>query len=101
MYAILSDTHIRIASLTEFFDILQSPSSNKTPPYQWAIDTNDKPASSSADTITSGMQLVLMDINVHPPEGFASTSHSLRKGATTVAYAIGGNMQKTFGGWAT
>jgi hypothetical protein len=38
-----------------------------------------------------------------PPNGFAWTSHSLPKGATTAAYVIGVNMQKIkfFGGWAT
>jgi hypothetical protein len=49
------------------------------------------------------MCLVLKDIKVNPPFGFTWTSHSLRKGASTIAYAIGVNMQKIkfFGGWAT
>jgi hypothetical protein len=48
------------------------------------------------------MQLVLTDIKVNPKAGFACTSDSLRKGATTAAYAIGVNMQKMkfFSGWA-
>jgi hypothetical protein len=46
------------------------------------------------------MQLVLAGIKTHPRDGFVWTSHSLRKGATTAAYAIGVNMQKMkfFGG---
>eukprot|EP00873_Tetraselmis_striata_P015665 jgi/Tetstr1/435929/TSEL_024811.t1 len=38
----------------------------------------------------------------HPPLGFVWTSHSLRKGAATAAYAIGAVLQKIkhFGGWA-
>jgi hypothetical protein len=44
-----------------------------------------------------------MDIKINPPDGFAWTSHSLQKGATTTAYAIRVNMQKVkfFGGLAT
>jgi hypothetical protein len=40
------------------------------------------------------MQVVLMDIKVKPRNGSAWTSHSLRKGATTAASAIGVTMQK-------
>jgi hypothetical protein len=42
-------------------------------------------------------------ITVNPPDGFAWTSQSLQKDATTTAYAIGVKMLKIriFGGWAT
>jgi hypothetical protein len=49
------------------------------------------------------MDIVLADIKLNPRDGFAWTSHSLRKGPTTAAYAIGVNMHQIrfFGGWAT
>jgi hypothetical protein len=49
------------------------------------------------------MQLVHKDIEAKTRDDFAWTSHSLRKGATTAAHAIGVTMQKIklFGGWAT
>jgi hypothetical protein len=73
MCAIPSNTHSRIANLLDFSDSLRSASSNKIPPYRWAIDTRDKQAILSADTLTEWMRHVLMEINIHPPEGFAWT----------------------------
>eukprot|EP00873_Tetraselmis_striata_P010120 jgi/Tetstr1/430384/TSEL_020194.t1 len=48
------------------------------------------------------MRAPLPTLHEAPPAGFAWTSHSLRKGATTAAYVIGVTMQKIkyFGGWA-
>jgi hypothetical protein len=54
-------------------------------------------------TFSSWIHLVIKDINVKAPDGFAWTSHSLRGGATTAAYAIGDTRQKilkVFGGRA-
>jgi hypothetical protein len=91
--AIPGNTHIHIASLVDIFDILRLASSNKTPPCGWAIDTRDKPTNWLADTLTSWILVVLRDIKANPREGFAWTSHSLRKRATTAVYAIRVNMQ--------
>jgi hypothetical protein len=44
--------------------------------------------------VSSWMQLVSMDMKIKPPNGFVLTSHSLRKGATTIAHAIEVPMQK-------
>eukprot|EP00873_Tetraselmis_striata_P036552 jgi/Tetstr1/456816/TSEL_043490.t1 len=54
-----------------------------------------------AETLHS-LQLVAHMLEEHPPPGFVWTSHSLRKGAATAAYAIGVVLQKIkhFGGWA-
>eukprot|EP00873_Tetraselmis_striata_P000837 jgi/Tetstr1/421101/TSEL_012145.t1 len=48
------------------------------------------------------IKLVAHMLEEHPPPGFVWTSHSLRKGAATAAYAVGVVMQKIkhFGGWA-
>jgi hypothetical protein len=52
--------------------------------------------------LTAWLQRVLRDVHEQPPDGFAWTSHSLRKGAAIAAYNIGTPMQniKFFGGWA-
>eukprot|EP00873_Tetraselmis_striata_P000141 jgi/Tetstr1/420405/TSEL_011521.t1 len=48
------------------------------------------------------LQLVAHMLEEHPPLGFVWTSHSLRKGTATAAYAIGVVLKKIkhFGGWA-
>eukprot|EP00873_Tetraselmis_striata_P006694 jgi/Tetstr1/426958/TSEL_017171.t1 len=48
------------------------------------------------------LQLVAHMLEEHPPPGFVWTSHFLRKGAATAAYAIGVVLQKIkhFGCWA-
>jgi hypothetical protein len=56
------------------------------------IDNREKLTSWLADTLSRWMQLVLTDIKITPPDGVAWMSHSLRKDATTAAYAIGVNM---------
>eukprot|EP00873_Tetraselmis_striata_P035161 jgi/Tetstr1/455425/TSEL_042257.t1 len=65
--------------------------------------THDEPAASwTSATVTYWLQLVAHMLEEHPPPGFVWTSHSLRKGAATAAYAIGVVLQKIkhFGGWA-
>jgi hypothetical protein len=52
-------------------------STDKSPLNRWAIDSREKASSWSADTLTSWMQLVLMEIKVNPPHGFAWIPHSL------------------------
>jgi hypothetical protein len=103
MCAISVNTHSRVASLLISFDSLRLASSDKNPLYRWTIDSRYKQASLSPDTLTSCMQLVNKDIKVNPPDEFAWTSHSLRKGAITATYAIGVHCRKSFfpGGWAT
>eukprot|EP00873_Tetraselmis_striata_P027947 jgi/Tetstr1/448211/TSEL_035499.t1 len=53
-------------------------------------------------TADDWLQLVAHMLEEHLPPGFVWTSHSLRKGAATAAYAIGVVLQKIkhFGGWA-
>eukprot|EP00873_Tetraselmis_striata_P018029 jgi/Tetstr1/438293/TSEL_026860.t1 len=72
------------------------------PAARWAV-THDQPAASwTSATVTDWLQLVAHILEEHPPPGFVWTSHSLRKGAATAAYAIGVVLQKIkhFGGWA-
>eukprot|EP00873_Tetraselmis_striata_P012256 jgi/Tetstr1/432520/TSEL_021893.t1 len=72
------------------------------PAARWAV-THDEPAASwTSATVTDWLQLVAHMLEEHPPPGFVWTSHSLRKGAATAAYAIGVVLQKIkhFGGWA-
>ena len=53
-------------------------------------------------TLTTWLQRVLRAVHGQPPDCFACTSHSLRKGAAITAYNIGTPMQKIkfYGGWA-
>eukprot|EP00873_Tetraselmis_striata_P036461 jgi/Tetstr1/456725/TSEL_043422.t1 len=61
---------------------------------RWAV-THDEPAASwTSATVTNWLQLVAHMLEEHPPPGFVWTSHSLRKGAATAAYAIGVVLQK-------
>eukprot|EP00873_Tetraselmis_striata_P013662 jgi/Tetstr1/433926/TSEL_023103.t1 len=72
------------------------------PAARWVV-THDEPAASwTSATVTDWLQLVAHMLEEHPPPGFVWTSHSLRKGAATAAYAIGVVLQKIkhFGGWA-
>eukprot|EP00873_Tetraselmis_striata_P026591 jgi/Tetstr1/446855/TSEL_034333.t1 len=72
------------------------------PAARWAV-THDEPAASwTSATVPDWLQLVAHMLEEHPPPGFVWTSHSLRKGAATAAYAIGVVLQKIkhFGGWA-
>eukprot|EP00873_Tetraselmis_striata_P042439 jgi/Tetstr1/462703/TSEL_007668.t1 len=74
----------------------------RLPAARWAV-THDEPAASwTSATVTDWLQLVAHMLEEHPPPGFVWTSHSLRKGAATAAYAIGVVLQKIkhFGGWA-
>eukprot|EP00873_Tetraselmis_striata_P012638 jgi/Tetstr1/432902/TSEL_002344.t1 len=76
--------------------------SARTASSRWAV-THDEPAASwTSATVTDWLQLVAHMSEEHPPPGFVWTSHSLRKGAATAAYAIGVVLQKNkhFGGWA-
>jgi hypothetical protein len=54
------------------------------------------------ETLNSWLQLVLHEAHEHPPDGFARSSHSLRKGVATTTCGIGTPMQKIkfLGGWA-
>eukprot|EP00873_Tetraselmis_striata_P029386 jgi/Tetstr1/449650/TSEL_036718.t1 len=72
------------------------------PAVRWAV-THDEPAASwTSATVIDSLQLVAHMLEEHPPPGFVWTSHSLRKGAATAAYAIGVVLQKIkhSGGWA-
>jgi hypothetical protein len=94
------DAHSRAASMLDFFDSMTYYGMAPTDQflgYRGSIDNRDKPSSWSEDTLTNWEQFVLTDIKGNPRDGFAWTSHSLRKGATTAAYAIRVNIQKIFG----
>eukprot|EP00873_Tetraselmis_striata_P015760 jgi/Tetstr1/436024/TSEL_024903.t1 len=72
------------------------------PAARWAVTYDEPAASWTSATVTDCLQLVAHMLEEHPPPGFVWTSHSLRKGAATAAYAIGVVLQKIkhFGGWA-
>jgi hypothetical protein len=63
--------------------------------------THEPTTNLTAGPLTAWLQRVLRAVHEQPPDGFAWTSHSLRKGATTATYNIGTPMQKIkfFGGW--
>eukprot|EP00873_Tetraselmis_striata_P017714 jgi/Tetstr1/437978/TSEL_026608.t1 len=100
-----ASAHADIAELLHYFDAARQVfAGGRVPAARWAISQSEGQAKWTADTLTSWLQLVLTTVQdpPPPPAGFAWTSHSLRKGATTTAYVIGVTMQKIkyFGGWA-
>ena len=70
---------------------------------RWALSPAENKAKWSADTISVWLASAYAAAGHHPPEGFAWTSHSLRKGAASAAYAIKVDLPtiKYEGGWAT
>jgi hypothetical protein len=69
---------------------------------RWAISLHEPTTNWTADTLTAWLQRVLLAVHEQPPDGFAWTSHPLRKGVANAAYKISTPMQKIkfFGGWA-
>jgi hypothetical protein len=69
---------------------------------RWAISILELMTKWTADTLTTWLPRVLREVHEQPPEGFAWTSHSLRKGVAIATCNIGTPMQKMefFGGMA-
>jgi len=98
-----ASAHPDMAKLLQYFDAARTRfSAGKIPDRRWAISVREPTTNWTADTLTAWLQRVLCAVHEQPPDGFAWTSHSLRKGAATAAYSIGTPMQKIkfFGGWA-
>ena len=70
---------------------------------RWALSFAEDTALWSAATISTWLQLAYESCGLHPPEGFAWLSHSLRKGAASAAHAIQVILTviRFMGGWAT
>jgi hypothetical protein len=95
--------HPDIAELSKYFDVARTKfSAGKIPDRRWVISLHEPMTSWTADTQTAWLQRVLHTVHEQPPDDFAWTQHSLRKGASIAAYNIGTPMQKIkfFGGWA-
>jgi hypothetical protein len=96
--------HPDIAEVLKYFDIARTKFfSGKLPDKILASSHREPTTQWTSETLPTWLQLVLRAVHEHPPGGFAWTSHSLRKGATTTTYGIGTPMQKIkvlFGGWA-
>jgi hypothetical protein len=97
-------THLDIAELLRYFDVARTKfSAGKIPDRRWAISLHEPTINWTADTLKTWLQRrVLRAVHGQPPDGFAWTLRSLRKGPATAAYIIGTPMQKIkfFGGWA-
>jgi hypothetical protein len=95
--------HSDIAELLRYIDAARTKfSAGKIPDIRWAISLHEPTTTWTADTVITWLQRVLRAVHEQPPDGFAWTSHSLRKGAANAAYNIGNPMPKIkfFGGWA-
>lgn len=68
----------------------------------WALSGAEDSAPWTAGTVTAWLQLAFLQAGHLPPAGFQWTSHSLRKGAASAAYAIGVVLStiRFMGGWA-
>jgi hypothetical protein len=77
-------------------------SAGKLPDKRWATSYREPTTQWTTETLTTWLQVVLGALHEHPMDGFAWTSHSLRKGAPIIAYGIGTPVLqiKFFGGWA-
>jgi hypothetical protein len=95
--------HPDTAEQLKYFDAARTKfSAGKIPDMWWAIILHEPTTNRTADTLTAWLQWVLRVVHEQPPDGFAWTSHSLRKGAATATYSIVTPMQKIkfFCGWA-
>jgi hypothetical protein len=103
LFELPDSAHLDIAELLKYFDAARTKfSAGKIPDMRWAISLHEPTTNWTADTLTAWLHRVLRVAHEQPPDGFAWTSQSLRKGATTAAYNISTPMQKIkfFGGWA-
>ncbi len=70
---------------------------------RWAITLAEDRELWSADSLYGWLKAAYTAAKCLPPEGFAWTSHSLRKGAASDAHAIGARLTdiRYAGGWPT
>jgi hypothetical protein len=70
---------------------------------RWALSPAEDSELWSADTLSEWLVAAYTAAKRLPPEGFAWTSHSLRKGAASAAHAIGARLTdiRYAGGWST
>jgi hypothetical protein len=70
---------------------------------RWALSPQEDKERWSAETLSGWLRDAYTAVQCLPPEGFAWTSHSLRKGAASAANAIGARLPdiRYQGGWST
>jgi hypothetical protein len=70
---------------------------------RWALSPAEDNECWSSATLCGWLKAAYTAAKLHPPEGFAWTSHSLRKGSASAANAIGVRMTdiRYAGGWST
>jgi hypothetical protein len=82
--------HHDIVQLQGYFDAARTKlSAGKFLDKRWGISPHKPTTNWTADTLTIKLPMVLRAIHKQTPDGFAWTSHSLQKGASTYAYNIG------------
>jgi hypothetical protein len=95
--------HPDIANLLRYFDAARTKfSAGKIADKRLATSLHEPTTKCTTDTLTTSLRLAPRAVHEQPPDGFAWTSHSLRKGAVRTAYNVGTPMQKIkfFGVWA-
>ena len=70
---------------------------------RWALAPAEETGLWTASTLSGWLTTAYTSALCRPPAGFAWTSHSLRKGAASAAYAIGARLTdiRYAGGWFT
>jgi hypothetical protein len=70
---------------------------------RWSLTPQEDLERWSADTLSGWLRAAYQAVRRSPPEGFAWTSHSLRKGSASAANAIGARLTdiRFMGGWST
>ena len=70
---------------------------------RWALAPAEETELWTANTLSKWLTTAYTSALCLPPAGFAWTSHNLRKGAASVAYAIGARLTdiRYAGGWST
>jgi len=70
---------------------------------RWALAPAKETELWTANTLSVWLTTAYTTARCLPPAGFAGTSHSLRKGAASGAYAIGARLTdiRYVGGWST
>jgi hypothetical protein len=82
--------HHGIAELLGYFDATRTKfSAGKIPDKRWAISMHEPTTNLTLDTLTAWLHRVLRAVHEQHLEGFAWTSHSLRKCVATASYNIG------------
>jgi len=91
----------RIAAVLRAFFARQESSGSRV--RRWALSPEEDLERWTADTSTVWLHMAYGAAGHQPPDGFSWTSHSLRKGAASAAYAIGARLTdiRYAGGWST